>query len=158
MQQTQVQLPIPPRRKRRRLSRTTMIVIGCIILIAIGVFWALVSLGKLPSLLGITPANLAILATIVVAVLGLIFMYIPIIPADETSEQSATPATQNIIIQVPPYQTVPSSPQPTIPDIYRGIASLPPSTSLTSIQQREDVVRMWPIGVILTKRYVVPYN
>ena len=151
MQQTQAQVPITPQqRKRKKFSRTMIIGIACIVAVIIGGFWIAVSVGWLHSLLGISPTNLAVIASVLVAILGGLFAFIQIVPSDKEQEQSRPPASQNIIIQVPPYQPVPvpSSPTPAPPPVpaplpslaYRGMAQ-PPSTNPKTIQQRVSAVK-----------------
>lgn len=148
MQQTQTQLPAPSTtRKRRRLPRPVIIIIVCSAFVVIGVIQGLAALCKIPPLFGIPPSDIATLASIIVAVLGLILMFLPLVPSDKTPEQGVTPIVPNIVIQMPPYPVVPSPlplppvSQPTVPDVYRGIAGQPPATSSQSIQQRVGVVK-----------------
>lgn len=105
MQQTQAQLPTPTtpqKRKRGRVPRDTIIGIACLVAIIIGGFWIATSVGWIHSLFGISPTNLATIASIIVAVLGLLFMFIPIVPANDALEQSvpATPAQPVINVNI----------------------------------------------------------
>jgi len=113
MQQTQAQLPTPTtqqKRKRKRVSRNVIIGLACVVALIIGGFWIATALCKIPTLLGISPTNLVVIASIIVTVLSALFTFIPIIPVDEEPEQTIAPTPQNIIIQMPPYQAVPSAP------------------------------------------------
>ncbi len=151
MQQTQMQVPTPQQPKRKRFSRNMIIGIACVVALIIGGFWIAVGVGWLPSLFGINPTNFAFIASVLVAILGVLFAFIQNLPNDKISEVTPTPVPLNINVNIPSYQPVPVPPSPTpalapVPEPpppslpYRGMAQ-PPSTNPKTIQQRINAVK-----------------
>ena len=153
MQQIQAQVPTPQQPKRKRFSRSMMIGIAVVVAIIIGGLWIAAGVGWLPALFGLTPTNVAFIASVVAAILGGLFAFIQIVPQDKNDtgpEVIPQPIPPNINVYVTPHQpgspipppTPDPSPVPAPPPSlpYRGMAQ-PPSTNSKIIQQRPNAVR-----------------
>ena len=125
-------------------TRITVFFIALLLILVGGFIWVRDSLGSQTNLF-----------TAIFAVGGVAVGLFQLIPLLKSSSPSATqpsvvptpaqPIHITNTINVPPSALpppiLPPSPTPTIPAIYRGIASQPPSTNPQTVQQRETVVK-----------------